>query len=640
MPKHRNDIRSPRSPLPCAPPPSPAEGLLGYRLHLSDANRYPKPTWIYDGPIAATLLRGYEERGHSELIERLAVLTTLGCDELAQALLFPKKIYVRSINLTLARVCPRCLEESPFLRKLWDLSLFIACPIHNTYLLSRCPSCKTAISWSRSRVTTCTCGFDFRSAKMSIAEVPVINLTRRLAIAAEDVGTIEYCRQPSFNFNDSFPDLDLPLDELCTLIMFLGGLSIHGIKHKTFMQPRMIEMPHACSLVQHTSELFQTWPLSLQGALQKVQASNKGSKYAGLRERFGYMYTYLYNNMPSHHFDFLRRLFEEFVRDNFVGHLSTAQFSKLSPAIKQEARYVSPKIAAKQLKVPIAEVRHLVQSKALPGEMKQDKSGRYKVFIERQALDGFTPARRDLINLEAARKLLGLEKYRARELLKSKRLKSVFSCSKGARSWRISKSRIDRLLITLCADLPELKHPLPSSLKTLRNLLSCYVTAEGHFPFFLQAVLNKKISPVGRRKDIAGISGLVFRLTDVRQLFETHCGLSGYCDIDQGAEFLGEERSQLYRLLEAGFLKTRIVPIGFRGRAYIRLSDLRAFKKHFITTPEITRLSGHYRITLRRTLSRMGIKPIRSPRSRRVRVNVYRRTPVIHRLTELRGMRK
>ena len=631
--------KAPNSLLPCAPEPATGEGLLGYRLRLSEINQYPTSSWIYDGPVASTVLRGYEALGRSEFLDVLAALTAIDRSKLAQALLFPKKLYIRSVNLSLARVCPACLEETAFLRKLWDLSLYVVCPIHGAYLLDSCPVCKADITWSRSHVTTCHCGFDFRATKTLIAEAGEINLTKYLVHAANDAGTTDYFRQPGLDLDDSFPNLDLPLDELCTLIMFLGGLSLHGIRRKTFMQPRMIEMPYARSLVHHTATLFQDWPGSLQRALELVASSHKGAEYAGLRSRFGYMYVYLYNNMPSHHFEFLRKIFEEFVRDNFVGHLSSGNFPRLSKAIRLQSKYVNIAEAAKRLGVSRVEVRELLDKQVLAGTLKRDKSGRYKAFIERSVLDGFVPASRDFIHLEEARRMLGLEKYRARELVKSKYLKAILGSSKATGGWRISKSSIEQLLAKLRGgDLPILKKRMPRTKKTLRNLLSCYVTAHDQFPFLIRAALDGKISPIGQRKDIPGLSGLVFQLADVLQLLQSLNHLTGYCTIDQSVEYLQLETSFIYRLLAAGLLKAHRAPIGFRGTLYIPASDLRDFQARYITTPEVMRLTGQCRATVNAALRRMGIKRIRGAKPVRSCVGVYQRQPVLLHLTELRKL--
>jgi hypothetical protein len=641
VPRYRNHIQSPRSPLPCAPSPSTGEGLLGYKLRLADLNRFPSSTWIYDGPVAKTLLGGYEKLGPSDPLDQLAALTSLGRAELAKALLFPKKLYIRSLNLTRSRVCPYCLQEDPFLRKLWDVSLYVACHRHGYFLLDKCPACNVDVTWSRSRVCICDCGFDFRDAKCHAAEAAVISLMGRIAVAAEDVGTTEYCRQPSLNLQDCFPDLDLPLEELCTLIMFLGGLSIYGIRHKTFMQPRMIEVSYARSLVQHTADLFQDWPSSLVQVLKKAMKPQKKTEYAGLRARFGYMYMYLYNNMQSHHFDFLREVFEKYVRDNFVGHLGTGHFPMLSSETHLKPRYVTAKVAAKQLKISISEVRILVQFKTLPGVFKRDKSGRFLVFIEREALDRFVPNSRDYISLEAARKLLGLEKRQARELIKAEPFKTELMVSKnGGRSWKISRSRLDTLLSKLLSDLPYLKSCIPPYLTTIANYSKCYLNANGQVPLFLNAVLRGEIKPVGRQKGSIGITSLVFKHSEIRALVKSQNQLDDYRDIYESAKYLNLKKNYVFRLFKSGLLKRQMLPVGFRGKQHIRVSELDTFKKCFITMPELIRETGQPRMTLRWRLLQSGINPVRPPRPVPGGINVYRRNHAIRSYIESHKSRR
>ena len=60
------------------------------------------------------------------------------------------------------RVCPACLAEAPYHRRIWDHQQLEACPIHRTMLLDRCPECTIGgrIRWGRGRFLEGDCGHD------------------------------------------------------------------------------------------------------------------------------------------------------------------------------------------------------------------------------------------------------------------------------------------------------------------------------------------------------------------------------------------------------------------------------------------------------------------------------------------------
>jgi len=55
------------------------------------------------------------------------------------------------------KVCPHCLADFGYARAEWDLGLFLWCPIHQSALIDRCPSCGCRLDWFRPGVSTCVC---------------------------------------------------------------------------------------------------------------------------------------------------------------------------------------------------------------------------------------------------------------------------------------------------------------------------------------------------------------------------------------------------------------------------------------------------------------------------------------------------
>lgn len=60
------------------------------------------------------------------------------------------------------KLCPLCLREKNYLRKIWEISIVTACPIHKCLLLDTCLNCSDKIGWERPTINLCQCKFDFR----------------------------------------------------------------------------------------------------------------------------------------------------------------------------------------------------------------------------------------------------------------------------------------------------------------------------------------------------------------------------------------------------------------------------------------------------------------------------------------------
>lgn len=64
-------------------------------------------------------------------------------------------------------ICPQCLAEKPYLRKLWSLKLIDVCPVHRCDLVHACPQCQWDLTWHRVCPKTCSCKFDLSTCELS-----------------------------------------------------------------------------------------------------------------------------------------------------------------------------------------------------------------------------------------------------------------------------------------------------------------------------------------------------------------------------------------------------------------------------------------------------------------------------------------
>lgn len=60
-------------------------------------------------------------------------------------------------------VCPMCLAEKPYLRRIWSLKILDVCPTHRCDLVVFCPSCDQPPNWDRKSPEICQCKYDLRT---------------------------------------------------------------------------------------------------------------------------------------------------------------------------------------------------------------------------------------------------------------------------------------------------------------------------------------------------------------------------------------------------------------------------------------------------------------------------------------------
>lgn len=177
--KSRRLLRRPR--------PYGDESLVGYIIRLTEANYYSSPQWIFQmaGLRARGVYANVFNREKDDL-SRLSNISDVEADVL-WSMAFPvnpfsypkvvKQVKVLgnvvpsdALNRQQIQLCPICLQEKPYYRFFWELSVVSVCPFHHCLLIDRCPQCQELIGWSRPKVAICSCQFDWRSFRPQVVE--------------------------------------------------------------------------------------------------------------------------------------------------------------------------------------------------------------------------------------------------------------------------------------------------------------------------------------------------------------------------------------------------------------------------------------------------------------------------------------
>jgi hypothetical protein len=164
------------------PPPYEDESLAGYLIRLTQSNYYSSPNWILR-LAGLQVSKGITLWAQPPIPSPLSQLIKLTDEQLKLMASLPHQLGkevnpVRYIIYKYARkLCPNCLLESAYCRKIWDWKLVGVCSLHQCLLITSCAGCQKNIRWARATVTRCRCGFDFRNQSSESASLEQINLS-------------------------------------------------------------------------------------------------------------------------------------------------------------------------------------------------------------------------------------------------------------------------------------------------------------------------------------------------------------------------------------------------------------------------------------------------------------------------------
>jgi hypothetical protein len=168
------------------PEPYADESLRGYLIRLAEKNGY-KLIWLYK---LAKLFKpsGYILNLHlikepSYNFDLLAQVTEMQVHRLTEMTLFNDFVLENNINSkeintvyqlgvygTQIQVCPVCIQENGYFRKVWDITLYTCCHIHKCLMVNICSQCQRNLSPFRLNIRECRCGKEIKQQKVITVE--------------------------------------------------------------------------------------------------------------------------------------------------------------------------------------------------------------------------------------------------------------------------------------------------------------------------------------------------------------------------------------------------------------------------------------------------------------------------------------
>lgn len=598
--------------------PRTDESFVGYLLRLTERNHYDNLSWIFrliniTRNPALAINRSFD-------LSRLKALTGVSEDKLG-GLLYPSvkrgsKLYdyvvfdtplpSYMIRLRYPKLCPGCLRESPYARKIWEIAALTACPIHKNLLLDECPHCKKRISWSRRSISKCKCSFDWRAyVPPPIGESEVTVATRIFGLCNLSTGENTPTETEPNN-----PLYRLKLDEFLSALFFIAGQhdGIVDIRGKYIACSRRNSEIHA--LLCKAYSVFQDWPNNYLSFLEWRQKYKPDTRYCrGLIRDFGPYQKTLYKQLAAPRYDFLRAAFEDYLLTKWDGG-TVSTIPSLKGKLSGGRKYLSKKEAVKILGINPYAIDQLINKGMLKAIIQEQ--GKSNMFlIEAASVQLVREHIRGAVGISYVSRQLGVLEQRVREIIEAKLITPILDPREDEFGrWRISKKEVDRLLSSVKEKV--VKKPMPAHCK-LRFLnvirkLARYNINTGQL---VRAILDGEIIPCSSDKK-GKLSSLFFPLKQILE-YERHLLLKQTGDAftpKEAASHLDVSLDTVYALLAKGILLGRKIKRSWDRIFMIPKVDLDEFEARYSFPNKVAGRLGTNSTNLTQLLIKHGIQPV------------------------------
>lgn len=516
--------------------PKPDESFMGYILRLTELNDYDNPAWIVrEAGIGYLHDRGAAASHKSLDLSAFATLTGVNIADLVslrhpidkqshttyRRLFFGLTVPQYVIRPKHQKLCPGCLLEAAYVRRIWEFALVTVCPIHECLLLDECPNCCKRIAWSRNRVAVCPCNYDWREYSPPVVASSELDVTRQIHLLCRIAsGDDDAQRGSLIELN---PLYEVDLQGLTAALLFVArqfartaykkGRRLIDTTGKNFARANQNSEIHA--LLCKAWSVFNDWPNNYFDFLEwrRMHLPNRRFR-AGLDRDFVEYKSALYYRLTSEQLNFMREGFEEYLvtkwAGGYVGHMR-----RLSPSLRMRSTYVSRKEAKEFLRIKVEGVDRLIALGRLKAEVRNN--GRFRrILIERASLNTIKQELKHSLYLKQAAARLGISCDRVRELIKCNLLRSHEGIRVDGRCGQTFDSEdikclLDSVRRQLIKGSSGDASDNISFLKTLRKLRRVNVDIGQ----FIQIILDGAIRPI-RLDSKPGLASLVFSKSDIK----------------------------------------------------------------------------------------------------------------------------
>jgi hypothetical protein len=595
--------------------PRPDENLLGYIVRLTEENGYETPAWItmlgkagYRGSkwkeigetgLSNCSLMFYDEAAYYDGLAQVTGATSEAIQRAAYPAAPPAKrgsvrywMFNEPVSRTLIgtkpKICPDCLAEQNYCRKIWDLTIMTVCPLHRCSLISSCPQCQQPLRWHRNEVARCHhCGVDWRSC-LEQRRVPEQELEYVRQIYRRCGLTVNTLPAASTN-----PLYSLNLEDYIRVLFFIAS-QFDGLNETIGKCLRKNSVEKLHSLMARAFIVFEEFPhnyhefLEWRRSVPTELPNSKKNCETGLHKDFGNFWITIYTVFKSQQFGFLRDAFEQYLRERWDGgYISTNSRLNESTRFSKDRKYLTRGQAMRLLKTHLGWVDRFADEGRIKVKVKRTEHKRlmlYNAVDVRRLRAEFDQS----LGLQPTAKRLGVGVKQLKELVEYGYITALRGRAvDGYKPWRFSIAVVDDFLEKLATFVRQ--NPDRKARRIdLHRAVKCAGRTSIKMVCFIHSVLNGELRPCGWDKR-NGVYGLLFLEPDVLAYIQ-----HGYwkdnaqqMTINGAAKKLNMRRDVLKFLVEKGFIKVeanitnRMAKLGARA---IGASELERFVATYIPT--------------------------------------------------------
>lgn len=497
------------------------------------------------------------------------------------------------------QICPLCLKEGIYLRKIWDLKIITSCHIHNIFLIDRCSKCNAKISPYRIPLNRCSCGIEYPLS--STTQAPYTDLEKYI----NDKLT---CESKTENVQV------LQKIDLLSLINLFVRLA-YSVTRYCFDGKNNIFVENVISrneVFNRTFEIFKNWPYNLFWFLKQIREKSElnGSKpFKGIQSGYGNFYHNLYNNLTGQQYDFIRKQFEQFLFENWQdGVLGKALLKNISSQIN--SYFVSGTEACRRLNVEYKKVIALVEEKEIEGVIILKKSKK-SILIKTSSIEDYNNKKNLWVTKENVRKSLLLSHRNVDELVNAGLLRGEYRINSiGKKEWRFFKNDLDSIVGFFHIHLSR-ENVNKSDIIGLSELLKLIQYSRIKLSSFIIKVKDGafKVIELDMNSEL-GLQRYGFLKQQIVKWIEEITRTLATLSIRKAADMLGENIYSVKYWVEAGIIEKDIT-ISSLKTTY---KAIEKFKECYITLGSLIRLKNTNNRKILLELNLLNIEPILKPK--------------------------
>ncbi|MEK4259440.1 MULTISPECIES: TniQ family protein [unclassified Paenibacillus] len=268
----------PLQPLPLRPLPYYDESLSGYLLRFSSMN-FVDPKFLYrkldlfsEKPQIKSYFIDWNYFNDRDL-NFLTNITNIKAVDIVNMMIFKYKnrdiifngnhILQDDIEAVRAKICPCCLSENEYFRKIWLLSNVTVCPYHNVELMDSCSVCSEQLSWRKGNIFICSCGHRYKKSKAVFAANEAVNFSEYIYSKCD-------LYKENLTFSNKSDFLDCDLLTLNTILRFLRREITTGLSVEDKYKRGYISFSEYAEVQLNVIQILSSWPQGYKNFLNDL----------------------------------------------------------------------------------------------------------------------------------------------------------------------------------------------------------------------------------------------------------------------------------------------------------------------------------------------------------------------------------